>query len=92
MARTMSRQSERREDYSESCINDQKVLEAKTDRFKPRHVSLVNFKKQPPRDDSMFKIGDRWMNVQLENTREEREKQSKKHKANKSQLPSSFRR
>ncbi len=49
------------------------MLDAKTERFKPKHVNLVNFKKQPPRDDAMFKVGDRWINVQLENTKEERQ-------------------
>lgn len=45
MSRTASRLSERKLDYTESCINDRKVMEAKTDLVRPRRVSLVNFKK-----------------------------------------------
>ena len=49
-------------------------MEAKTERFRPRKINLTNFKKQQARDDTIYKIGDRWVNIQLDNTKEERER------------------
>ena len=91
MGRTASRQNKWRGDYTESCLDDSKVCEAKSDRVGNRQSNFVNYKKQPPRDDAMFRVGDRWANVQLENTKEQREVQMKQQRTSKSQIPSSFR-
>ncbi len=56
-----------------SCVDVEKAIEAKTHRFKPRNINLTNMKKTKARDDSILKTDDRWINNQLENTKEERE-------------------
>jgi len=72
----------------ESCISIEKAVEAKTERFRPRFVNLTNFKKQSPRDDKILKQNDRWVNIELENTKEEREAQmnTSRHGGMKKQL------
>ena len=50
-----------------------KATEIKTQRNKPRSVALSNFNKQQARDDKLFRTNDAYANVELENTKEERE-------------------
>ncbi len=57
----------------ESCIDVDKSIMAKTERFRPRFVNLTNFKKQQSRDERMIKTSDWQSNILLENTKEERE-------------------
>ena len=56
----------------DSVINYEKVIEAKEQRFRPKFLRS-DFAKCPPRDDAMFRLDDRWINTQLENSRPERE-------------------
>lgn len=56
-----------------SCIDIERAIDAKTHRFKPKHVNLTNMKATKARDDSILKTDDRWYNNQLENTKEERQ-------------------
>lgn len=56
-----------------SCVDVEKAIDAKTTRFKPRHINLTNMKSTKARDESILKQDDRWYNNQLENTKEERE-------------------
>jgi hypothetical protein len=57
----------------ESCLDIDKSVQAKTERFRPRVVNLTNFRKQQPRDERMMKTSDWQTNILLENTKEERE-------------------
>lgn len=61
----------------ESCYDEEKVIDAKTTRFRPKFVNLTNFKGMTSRDDSMLKTIDMYYNIQLENTKEERESEMK---------------
>lgn len=55
-----------------SCIDIEKVIQAKTSILKPKNVSLTNFMKSPARDDSILKTDDRYYNLMLENSKDER--------------------
>jgi hypothetical protein len=54
-----------------SCMDTDQAVDTKTNRLKPRTKNLSNFK-ATPRNDIMLQ-GDRYKNVLLENSREERE-------------------
>jgi hypothetical protein len=47
----------------ESCYDNEKVIDAKTTRFKPKYVNLTNFKGMTSRDDSMLKTIDMYYNI-----------------------------
>lgn len=49
------------------------AVEAHTTKTKPKTIALTNFKKQQSRDDKLLRSTDGYANVELENTREERE-------------------
>jgi len=70
----------------ESCIDVEKAVQAKTERFRPRFVNLTNFKKQPARDDKMFTTSDWKTNILLENTKEERELEIKAARSMRKQM------
>jgi len=50
-----------------------KATEIKTQRNKPRSIALADFGKQQARDDKLLRTNDAFANVELENTKEERE-------------------
>ena len=50
-----------------------KAIEAKNKKMKPRSIALADFGRTSPRDDLLLKTSDAYVNVQLENTKEERE-------------------
>lgn len=50
-----------------------KVIEAKTNKFRPKNINLTNIGGVTPRDDSLLRTSDRLGNIELENTREIRE-------------------
>jgi hypothetical protein len=45
MRKQQSRAESKLKDFEESCVNVEKVMEAKTERFKPRKINLTNFNK-----------------------------------------------
>ena len=57
----------------EDSYDIMKAIEVKTQRMKPRSIILADFGKTSPRDDLLLKTSDAYVNVQLENTKEERE-------------------
>ena len=57
----------------EDSYDIMKAIEAKTHRMKPRSIALANFKTTTARDEKLLKTSDAYVNVLLENTREERE-------------------
>jgi hypothetical protein len=55
-----------------SCVDIEKVVEAKTFKLRPKQVNLTMMKSTRARDESILKTDDRWYNNQLENTKEAR--------------------
>ena len=58
-----------------SCIDTKKVIEASTRSTKPREPTLTDISKRRPRDELLYVQDDRKVNIALENTKEERERQ-----------------
>jgi len=56
-----------------SCVDVRQAIDAKTTTFKPRNPSLTNFKSTRARDDSILRQSDRFHNLQLDHTKEQRE-------------------
>lgn len=56
-----------------SCVDIEKVVEAKTFKLRPKQVNLTMMKSTRARDESILKTDDRWYNNQLENTKEQRQ-------------------
>lgn len=67
-------------DQPEDSFDYKKAIIAKTVRNKPKTITLTNFSKNTPRDDSLYKTNDFLRNIELENTREEREQEIKARK------------
>ena len=65
----------------DSCVSVDNVIRAQTQRFKPKVLTLTNFYKTPARDEKILKQSERWANVQLENSKEERELEIRAYKA-----------
>ena len=57
----------------EDSYDIMKAIEVKTHRMKPRSIVLTDFKNTTARDEKLLKTSDAYVNVLLENTREERE-------------------
>jgi len=55
-----------------SCINYDNLIMA-SNKVKPKNISLQSVSKQLPRDEKLYRQDDRWSNIMLENTKEERE-------------------
>ena len=55
-----------------SCINYDNLVSANTIKVRPKNIALQNLSKQLPRDELLYRQDDRWCNVLLENTKEER--------------------
>ena len=64
----------------EDSFDYKKAIEAKTVRNKPKSINLTNFSKTRSRDENMYKTSDLLTNIELENTREEREAEIKARK------------
>ena len=64
----------------EDSFDYKKAIEAKTVRNKPKSINLTNFSKTRSRDENMYKTSDLLKNIELENTREEREAEIKARK------------
>jgi len=56
-----------------SCLNYDNFIEANTIKVRPKNIALQNVSKQLPRDEKLYRQDDRWCNIILENTKEERE-------------------
>jgi len=56
-----------------SCVDVSKAVDAKTTKLRPKYVNYSNFKTQRARDDSMLKESDRYDNLQLDHSKEQRE-------------------
>ncbi len=61
------------QEQPEDCYDYAKAMDVKTVKGKPRQIVLANMSKQYARDDIMLKTSDAFVNVQLENTKEDRE-------------------
>lgn len=59
----------------EDSYDHMKATEIKTLRTKPRSIALADFSKQKSRDDKLLRTNDAYANVELENSREQRELQ-----------------
>ena len=57
----------------EDSYDQMKATEIKTQRNKPRSVALADFQKTQARDDKLLRTNDAYANVELENTKEQRE-------------------
>lgn len=55
-----------------SCLDIDKAIQAKTSVLKPKNINLSNFDKSPARDDSILRTDDRYYNLILDHTKEER--------------------
>ena len=67
-----------------SVIDYQKAIDASTVKLKPTRINFTNLTKQISRDEMLYRQDDRWSNVVLDNTREEREEAIKKRSENRS--------
>jgi hypothetical protein len=57
----------------EDSYDIMKAIEVKTHKMKPRAIMLADFGKTSARDEMLLKTNDAYVNVMLENTKEERE-------------------
>lgn len=55
-----------------SSLNYDNLVSANTIKVRPKNVALSNLSKQLPRDELLYRQDDRWCNISLENTKEER--------------------
>jgi hypothetical protein len=68
-----------------SVVDYQKAMDASTIKLKPTRINFTNLTKQISRDEMLYRQDDRWSNVVLDNTREEREADiQKRTKSNRS--------
>jgi hypothetical protein len=67
-----------------SVVDYQKAIDASTVKLKPTRINFTNLTKQISRDEMLYRQDDRWSNVVLDNTREEREEAIKKRSENRS--------
>lgn len=74
----------------EDSIDYKKAIEARTRTTKRRILSMAMFDKDLPRDDIMLQTTDMYKNVQLENTKAERELELQARKAQTRNYPTSF--
>ena len=56
-----------------SSVNYMKAMEASTVKLRPTRITYTNLDKQKARDQVLYRQDDRWSNVMLENSKEERE-------------------
>ena len=87
----MSKMNSRRMDYISSqrttniasSVDDAKAFQASLDKINNRHKTkaLIKMQKLLPRDERLYTSNDMYRNIQLENTRDEREEeQTRKNK------------